>query len=332
MIKSINTKEIDTDSIIRIDGLTKVFRRGFFMRRVVALENMNLNIRKGEVFGYLGPNGAGKTTTMKLLLGLIFPTRGKIFLWDKDPSWKRVRAKIGFLPENPYFYDYLKVRELLQFYGRIFGLERHELKKRIGGLLERFGLAKEANTPLRQLSKGNMQRVGLAQALINDPELLILDEPMSGLDPIGRREVRDLMLQLKDEGKTILFSTHILPDVETVCDRVGILANGKMRKVGPLGDLLQPRVIAHEVTTAGIDQETLEFLKNKGVRLVRGKDRETMMEVKEGDVDETLEILRQRRGKLLSVVPRKETLEEIFLREVGKEDEDSENNSHTFLS
>jgi ABC-2 type transport system ATP-binding protein len=306
------------DPIIQIEGLTKLFRRGFFMRKVIALEDLHLNINPGEIFGYLGPNGAGKTTTVKLLLGLIFPTKGKIALWGKEPWRKEVKARIGFLPENPYFYDHLKVRELLQFYGRLFGLSGSEIRARTGKLLEGLGLVEEADTVLRQLSKGNIQRVGLAQALINDPELLILDEPMGGLDPIGRREVRDLMLRLREKGKTILFSSHILSDVETICDRVGILAKGRIRQVGSLSDLLQPRVKSYEVTAVGMDQEVLGLLNEKALRVVGGADSEAMVEVKEQDVDAVLEVLRQKEAKILSMIPKKETLEEVFMREVER--------------
>jgi ABC-2 type transport system ATP-binding protein len=304
------------NAIIEIQGVTKVFRRGFLMRKVVALEDLHLDIYKGEIFGYLGPNGAGKTTTMKLLLGLIFPTKGTVTLWGKEPWGKEVKARIGFLPETPYFYDYLKVKELLQFYGRLFRIDRKELDKRVIDLMERVGLAREMNTPLRQLSKGNIQRVGLAQALINDPQLLILDEPMSGLDPIGRREVRDLMLQLRDDGKTILFSTHILSDVETICDRVGIVVAGKMRKVGPLNELLQPRVVAYEVTASGVDQEAMAFLQEKAMRIVGGKDQGAMAEVRENDIDEVLEFLLHSNTRVVSMIPKKENLEQVFVREV----------------
>jgi ABC-2 type transport system ATP-binding protein len=320
------------DPVVQIEGLTKVFRRGFFLQRVPALQGLNLDIARGEIFGYLGPNGAGKTTTMKLLMGLIFPTKGKVLIWGQAPWRNEVKAKIGFLPENPYFYDYLKVQELLQFYGRIFGLDRRELKVRIARLLERLGLTKEVNTPLRQLSKGNIQRVGLAQALLNDPDLLILDEPMSGLDPIGRREVRDLILQLHDEGKTILFSTHILSDVETICHRVGILVKGKMRKTGPLGDLLNPRVIGYEVTASGLDRDTMSLLEGIAIRLVGGRKHEAMVELKEDDVDDVMEILRQRGARVISLIPKKEGLEEVFLKEVERADGDSLDDSHSLLS
>ena len=320
------------ESVIKIEGLTKVFRRGFFMQRVTALEDLSLNIIKGEIFGYLGPNGAGKTTTMKLIMGLIFPTKGNILIWNEEPWKNRVKRKIGFLAENPYFYDYLKVRELLQFYGRIFGLDNKVLKKRIVTLLERLGLEKEAETPLGQLSKGNIQRVGMAQALINDPELLVLDEPMSGLDPVGRRELRDLMLQLRDEGKTILFSTHILPDVETICDSVCILVKGKVKNAGPLNELLKPKVIAYEVTAAGMDKKAVESLQRRAIRFIGDSDQDVTLEVDEEYINEVLDILQQRGGRLLSLVPMKETLEDFFLKEVIKEDEDNTGNSNTILS
>ena len=303
------------ETIIEIENLSKQYRKGFFMTRVSALEALSLEIYKGEIFGYLGPNGAGKSTTLKLLVNLIHPSSGKITIMGKDPSAKQVRAAIGFLPENPSFYDHLKVRQLLDFYGKLFGLGRSERKIRIARLLDLLNIEREADKTIRQLSKGNIQRVGLAQALINDPSLLILDEPMSGLDPIGRRELRDLILQLKQQGATILFSTHILPDVETICDRVGMIISGRMRKVGPLSDLIEPKTISYEASFSGVNKEALEAF-GEEIDFVGHSENEVTVVIQKEKVEEIIESVKKANGRLVSLVPKKETLEEVFMREV----------------
>ncbi|MBI3809478.1 MAG: ABC transporter ATP-binding protein [Nitrospirae bacterium] len=209
--------------VLRTEALSKTFHVGFWGRPLVAVDRLDLEVCEGEVFGFLGPNGAGKTTAMKILMGLMRPTSGRAWILERDLGDVGVKREVGFLPEAPYFYDYLTAQEFLRFYGQLFGLERRVLAKRIEELLQVVGLSEAGHLQLRKFSKGMLQRIGIAQALINDPRLIILDEPMSGLDPIGRREIRDLILRLKQSGKTIFFSSHILHDAELLCDRVGIL-------------------------------------------------------------------------------------------------------------
>jgi ABC-2 type transport system ATP-binding protein len=245
--------------IIELTDLSKVYSLGLGQSNVVALQGLNLTIERGEVFGFLGPNGAGKTTTIKILVGLMHPTSGTARLFGKEVGTNGgevLRAKIGFLPETPSFYGYLTGVELLTFYGKLFSLSTNEIKERIATLLKQVGLESAGNIPLRKYSKGMLQRVGIAQSLINDPELVILDEPMSGLDPIGRKEMRDLILRLKSEGKTLFFSSHIIHDVERVCDRVGILSKGRLLGLGKIDDV----------------REAGETLEDAFVRMVRGAD------------------------------------------------------------
>src|SRR6476659_8847090 len=215
------------DAIV-VDKLTKTYRPTWpWQSPATVLSDVSFSVGFGEIFGFLGPNGAGKTTTMKIILGLVQATTGSVELLGAPWTNVQVHKRIGYLPESPYFYDYLTAEEFLCFYGKLAGLDRETIQKRIPQLLERVSLAEARHRQLRKFSKGMLQRIGLAQALIHDPELVILDEPMSGLDPIGRKEVRDLILGLRDQGKTVFFSSHIISDVEMICDRVGILARGR---------------------------------------------------------------------------------------------------------
>jgi len=223
---------------IEILGLAKNYPMGFWRKRPkVALRPLHLTVEQGEVFGFLGPNGAGKTTTLKLLMGLVFPTAGTARLLGLEMDDPQVRAQIGFLPEQPYFYDYLTAKELLEYYAQLSGVPGKERSARAEKMLARVGLADAARLQLRKFSKGMLQRVGLAQAILHDPRLVFLDEPMSGLDPMGRREVRDLIQQLQQEGKTVFFSTHILSDAEALCDRVAVIHQGELRGVGAVAEL-----------------------------------------------------------------------------------------------
>ncbi len=235
------------EPVIAVEELRKTFAFGFFRRKVQAVRGISFSVERGEIFGFLGPNGAGKTTTIKMLMGLIFPTGGKLNLLGRPVPDVGAKRRLGFLPESPYFYDYLSGRELLDLAGRLFDLQSVERRRRAEALLARVGLADAAALPLRKYSKGMLQRLGLAQALVNDPELVVLDEPMSGLDPIGRKEIRDLIAQLRSDGKTVFFSTHILSDVEMLCDRCAILVRGQLRDVGPLDRLLSPKLLHTEV-------------------------------------------------------------------------------------
>jgi ABC-2 type transport system ATP-binding protein len=308
---------MDTPALL-IDQLSKDFPVGFAMRKVQALHALSLKVERGEVFGYLGPNGAGKTTTIKALMGLVFPTSGRAYLLGEAAETPQVRSRIGFLPENPYFYDHLTGWELLDYCGQLFGMDRSSRRARIQELLERVGIKEAAHVPLRKYSKGMIQRIGLAQALIHHPELVILDEPMSGLDPIGRKEVRDLILSLKDEGKTIFFSSHILPDVEMICDRVGILIGGRLKEVGVLEEMLEAQIESIEITIREADPQMLSQLHlplsspplRKGGKILLSVPHEQALQ-------ESLTALLEAKVKILSVVPQRETLEEYFLKEVN---------------
>src|SRR6185369_17939257 len=296
---------------IEIKNLTKEYAVGFWKKkRRPALKSLNLTVESGETFGFLGPNGAGKTTTLKLLMGIIFPTSGSARILGKDFHDPEIKRKIGFLPEQPYFYDYLIAPELLDYYARLSGVPAAMRKQRIGELLGKVGLSDVGSKQLRKFSKGMLQRVGIAQAIIHDPEVVFLDEPMSGLDPVGRHEVRELIQSLKDAGKTIFFSTHILSDAEALCDRVAVIHKGELRGVGVMKDLRSGGGDKSEVIWEGAAalQVAQRFVLDSHVtgELVRAT-------VKSTDLDSLLELLRQQRARLVSVTPLHGTLEEYFL-------------------
>lgn len=303
------------NQIIKTKDLTKEFQPSFSFRKVKALTELSIEVTRGEVFGFLGPNGAGKTTTFKLLLGLLHPTRGKIFLWEEDHYKIELKSKIGFLPESPYFYNYLKTKEYLHLCGQLCGIKYKERQNKVDTLLERVGLRTHKNSLIKTFSKGMLQRLGLAQALIHDPELLILDEPMSGLDPFGRKEVRDIMLELKAQGKTIIFSTHILSDVETVCDQVGIIIKGRLNDCGPIENLLKPKIKSFEICIKGLPIETINNLRERGLPLIQ-RGEEAFIRVEEVGVNDVLHELLKRGGELISFIPQKETLEDIYVSQI----------------
>ena len=237
-----------TSTAIEIDGLTKDYATGFWRKRMRrSLDNLSLRVEDGEIFGFLGPNGAGKTTTLKLLMGLIFPTAGTARIRGKSIDDVSMHREIGYLPEQPYFYDYLTARELLDYYARFFGFAAADRHERVARFLELVGLTSAADVQLRKFSKGMLQRAGIAQAILHDPKVVFLDEPMSGLDPIGRREVRDIILDLKNQGRTVFFSTHILSDAEMLCDRVAVLVDGKLQGVGAPGEIVSMDVVAMDI-------------------------------------------------------------------------------------
>lgn len=307
------------DAIV-VDRLTKTYKPVWpWQKETTVLSDVSLSVRQGEIFGFLGPNGAGKTTTMKILLGLLRATSGRVELLGAPATDVAVHARIGYLPEAPYFYDYLTADEFLCFYGRLAGLPRETVRQRVPQLLERVSLTEARDRQLRKFSKGMLQRIGLAQALIHDPELIILDEPMSGLDPIGRKEVRDLILSLRDQGKTVFFSTHIVSDVEMICDRVGILAKGKMLASGRIEDLVnEHEAQSVEVVCDGVVGDDLVAIKCKAVRILQRGERCLMILPGQDHLEEVLAILRQAGGKLVSVIPHKGSLEEIFLEQTNR--------------
>lgn len=314
--------------MIKTVGLTKTYHRDFigvehgrlrmhlWKRKVSALRNLNLSVERGEIFGLLGPNGAGKTTTLKILMGIHFPTSGEARIMGKPLGDRDVKARIGFLPENPYFYDYLTGEEFLNYYGQLYGMPRSERKRKIPALLELVGLSNAARLPLRGYSKGMNQRIGLAQALLNDPEIVFLDEPQSGLDPLGRKEVRDIILRLRDEGKTVFFSSHILSDAEMICDRVAILVRGELKNIGSLSELLSARVKEYEVVVRDIKKELLAPLNDKAVRIISSDEGILYVTSDEKAAREVVRLTLDQGGQIVSYTPRKENLEEYFISQV----------------
>jgi len=300
---------------IRIENLQKRFRLGFIPKTRQILKSITFSVREGETFGYLGPNGAGKTTTIKCLLGLIHPDAGTIEIFGRPHSAPRSRQALGFLPENPYFYDYLTAREFLAFTADLFGLGREVREERIARLLKLVGLERAADLPLRKYSRGMLQRAGLAQALINDPKLVVLDEPLGGMDPLGRKEIRDIIVRFKDEGKTVFFTSHILQDIEMICDRVAIIVGGRIVKEGGLRDLVSEKVLFTEVTVSGLPPETFAGL---GESVSSRGDRVLLKVYDEARVDEVVGLIHDRKGRLISLSPRTETLEDIFVDTVTR--------------
>ena len=302
------------EPVIQIEGLSKDYRVGFWGRRVRVLRDLSLEIRAGETFGYLGPNGAGKSTTIKLLLGLIQPTAGTGHVLARPLGDASTRGRIGFLPENPSFYEYLTGQEFLTYCGRLLGVPRGALREQVPARLAEVGLDRAARQQIRKYSKGMVQRLGLAQALLGDPSLLILDEPMSGLDPIGRKEVRDLILRQRAAGRTVFFSTHILPDVEMICDRVGILVGGRLVRSGSMRTLLGEELESIEVTATSIPAETLAAVERLALSPPLVQDDRVMVRLPgEAELEIALFMLVGAKSRVLSVVPQRRSLETIFL-------------------
>ncbi|HEY3298452.1 MAG TPA: ABC transporter ATP-binding protein [Armatimonadota bacterium] len=304
---------------VKIDGLTKTYKLLTRKEPVNAVSNLNLKVEEGEIFGFLGPNGAGKTTTIKMLLGLVYPSKGTASILGKPAGDIQIKRQISYLPETPYFYDYMTGQEILTFYGRLFGLSESVLKTKTVDLLKTVGLYNDRNKPLSQYSKGMLQRVGIAQALVNDPKLLILDEPTSGLDPLAHSDIRDLILRLKDEGKTVFLSSHQLSDVEMVCDRVAILNRGKLLKVGHLNEILSADYV--EIRATEITEDVAKKLKAYvgGIQHEKGY---CIISQSEGEhLTKTIDLIRSCNAEVLSVVPQRKSLEDIFvelIREVNK--------------
>jgi ABC-2 type transport system ATP-binding protein len=333
------------ETVLRITALTKIYSAGIFHRtsaelneqdkprfslrpselrrwvhrRVAAVDALSLDVRRGEVFGFIGPNGAGKSTTIRILMGLLYPTRGSAELLGSPVGDLAARSRIGFLPESPYFYDYLTAEELLDFVGRIFGLDHTSRRQRSEQLLEQVGLAQATRRPLRKFSKGMLQRIGLAQALMGDPELVVLDEPMSGLDPLGRRQVRDLIVELRKAGKTIFFSTHILSDVEALCDRAAIVIGGQLRSVGPLDLLVSSRILSTDVTLRGpvavdaVVRQATSSLHRTGELMVATLAPEV-------ELEPFIAAVHAAGARLVSVAPKRESLEDLFVRAATGDD------------
>jgi ABC-2 type transport system ATP-binding protein len=300
---------------IEIKDLAKAYAVGFWKKRLrPALQGLTLSVDRGETFGFLGPNGAGKTTTLKILMGIISPSSGSATILGKDFRDPEIKKKIGFLPEQPYFYDYLSAPELLNYYAQLSGVPASERARKIQPTLEHVGLGDVGSKQLRKFSKGMLQRVGIAQAIIHDPDVVFMDEPMSGLDPLGRHEVREMIQGLKDQGKTIFFSTHILSDAEALCDRVAVIHRGELRGIGVVNDLRSNVADKTEVIWEGAQALTAagQFLLESHVtgETVRGV-------VRSQNIDGLLEKLRQQHARLVSVTPLHGTLEDYFLAKTG---------------
>ena len=304
---------------IRTQELTKDFLVGFWRPRPYrALDRLSIEVAPGEVFGFLGPNGAGKTTTLKLLMQLVFPTSGKAEILGRPAGDVAVRRRIGYLPENPYFYDHLTAEELLDYYGRLFGMGAAERRVRSAATLDRLGIGAERRLQLRKFSKGMLQRVGLAQALLNDPEVIFLDEPMSGLDPLGRRDVRALMLELRDAGRTIFFSSHILSDAEALCSQVAIVAKGRLAAAGRLADLQEFAVHGWELVMASVPDAALTRIRGIARRVMSvAGDRYVIDLPADGRPEDVLRDLVAAGATLVSLNPLRETLEDVFVRRVA---------------
>ena len=299
------------DVAVKTEKLTKAYIQG----GEPALDNLNLEVQTNTIFGFLGPNGAGKTTTVNILLGLLTPTSGRAWVLGEEIDSVQLKNRIGSLPESPYFYEHLTAREFLSFLGKFFSMDSQVREKRIDELLKLVGLDNVPSLSLGKFSRGMLQRIGIAQALINDPELVFLDEPITGLDPVGRKEIRGIIGHIKDKGKTVFFCSHVLHDVELMCDEVGILCNGKLIKSGRLQELLS--VTETEISAYGLDAKEIEVLKKDGNRvLLSGNEVKVIVKGKQGgdDIIKTIESY----GKNVRVEHHRESLEELFMREIEK--------------
>ena len=304
---------------LETSGLSKSYPTGMLHRgRRSALEELTLSVPRGEVFGYLGPNGAGKTTTLKLLLGLLRADRGSARVLGVPHTERAWRFRAGYLPENPYLYDYLTPQEYLDYSGRLFGMPAAERRERSRQVLARVGLTGSAGVPLRRFSKGMLQRAGLAQALLNDPELVFLDEPMSGLDPIGRHMVKEVILDLRSRGRTVFFSTHILSDAETLCDRIALLSAGKLVKQGRLDEILSLDISHMEVLVSGLPNDKLPEVPGVGKSEAVGE--RLRLEVKEKTLGAAIRAVEDAGGRVLSVQPVRQSLEDYFMKEIASAD------------
>ncbi len=326
-----------TEKALSITNLEKTFHLGFIgalrpfrsladrlqmkgvAYRVDAVRGISLDVERGEIFGFLGPNGAGKTTTIKMLMGLIHPSAGEGTVLGAPLGDKSARSHIGFLPEHPYFYEHLKPLEFLEFYGSLFSMTARERRRRSLELIDRVGLNHAMGRPLRKFSKGMVQRIGLAQALINDPDLVVLDEPMSGLDPMGRKDVRDIIFELKERGKTVFFSSHILQDVEMICDRVSILVQGRLRSEGRLSDILKTGGGGADISVTGLDEAGRESLASRVESFTVLGDQLRFTVKNQREVDAMLRHILDSGGHIENVTPHRKSLEEIFVAEATRE-------------
>jgi ABC-2 type transport system ATP-binding protein len=309
--------------VVVVDDLKKSYQPKWPGRpAITALSGLSLTVRQGEIYGFLGPNGAGKTTTLKILIGLMSASGGRAELFGRPAGDVETRRRLGFLPESPYFYDYLTAEEFLVFYGQLAGLNRDDLGKRVTSLLDVVGLTEARRQQLRTFSKGMLQRIGLAQAIIHDPELIILDEPMSGLDPIGRKQVRDLILHLRERGKTVFFSTHIIPDVEMICDRVGIVVKGRLLATGRVDELVnEGHTQSIDIVCEGLQVGSVPAIQALATRVWQQGPRALIVLSSADRLDQLLTAIKAHGGRLISITPQKGSLEEVFLRQTDQKGE-----------
>lgn len=298
---------------LKIIDLHKSFKTGFLLKKKKILKGINLEVEQGEIFGYLGPNGAGKTTTIKCLLGLIFPEKGEIRILDQPYLSLSAKERIGFLPENPYFYDYLTASEFLEFYSQLYQIHKDQREERIRSLIRLVGLEKSAHLQLRKFSRGMLQRIGLAQALLNEPSIVFLDEPLGGLDPLGRKEIRDIITRLRGEGKTVFLSSHILQDIEMICDRVAIIVSGEIINAGKLQNLISEKIRFTEVILSGLKEEGLREFSDS---TTTSGDKIFLKITDEDKLGELLDLVHSQKGRIHSLIPRTETLEDLFVEVV----------------
>ncbi|MCZ6781772.1 MAG: ABC transporter ATP-binding protein [Proteobacteria bacterium] len=313
----------DGREVVRVRGVVKDVRPGLGLRRKRILHGISLTVHRGEIFGFVGPNGAGKTTMLKVLMGLIRASSGRATVLGHDVGETEFRRQVGFLPENPYFYDYLTGREILRFYARLSGVRAAAMDKRVATLLDWVQLSDAADARLRTYSKGMLQRIGIAQALIHDPEVVFLDEPMSGLDPIGRKQIRDLILRLKRAGKTVFMNTHILSDVEMLCDRVAILVAGRIRFQGRLEDFLDGDERESDVVLSGLPADLASRFEERYGAELRGHGTRVELRVKEKEVADLLRAALEAGAEVQSVTAYRISLESIFMRAVESAEESS---------
>jgi ABC-2 type transport system ATP-binding protein len=306
---------------LQVSGISKKFRADFWKKAVTVLNNISFDVPNNSICGLIGPNGAGKTTTIKIILDFIRMDAGHVKIFGEDSRIKSTRQNVGYLPEAAYYYDFLKPVEFLNFYAGLFQIPRSERGDRIESLLKLVGLSDKKDQRLRSFSKGMLQRIGIAQALINDPQLVIFDEPMSGLDPIGRREVRDIILKLKDNGKTVLFSTHILPDVENLCDHVVMLVKGDLKASGKVGDLIQPTIQSYDVEIENPRNMELPANWKSNVEVKNFQNRTVLRFTKTNDIDQKaiLDWTQKNNISMVSFIPHKQSLEDILMQNIGGE-------------
>jgi ABC-2 type transport system ATP-binding protein len=302
-----------SEAAISINNISKSYRTGFWGKPFTALDDLSLTVQQGEILGYLGPNGAGKTTTFKVLLGLMTPNSGSLHIFGR-PADQKSREQIGFLPENPYFYMYLTAEESLHFHGQLKGMDKDLRRKRIPELLKIVGLEHAASRPLKKFSRGMLQRIGIAQALINNPDILILDEPMSGLDPNGRKQMRNIILGCRNQGKTVIFSSHILSDVEIMCDRAAIVRQGKLQGIAQVGEMLDSKVAHWEITCTSLP-ESGDYSRH----IVHQTKNQILLKIdEEAEAKKMMFDIENKGGRILSFGPQRTNLEDFFFSPSGK--------------